>query len=76
MRIDSLFKNILESREISFNEISRKSGVPKRTIEEWYYNDREPSLYKAEKVLNALGYRFYFEKEKTAKEGYDVRQSL
>lgn len=61
MNLDRLFKNILENRQISFGEISRRSGVPVRTIEEWYYNDREPSLYKAEKVLEALGYEIIFE---------------
>lgn len=62
MKIDRLFKNILESREISFSEIARRSGISVRTIEEWYYNDREPSLYKAEKVLAALGYVITIEK--------------
>lgn len=62
MKLDGLFKGILQNRKISFSEISRRSGVPVRTIEEWYYNDREPSLYKAEKVLIALGYKIKIEK--------------
>lgn len=73
MDIAKEFKSILQKREMSFHELSEKSSIPVRTIEEWYYNDREPSLYKAEKVLIALGYTITIEKRESIKEGGDVR---
>lgn len=63
MDIEKDFKLILQNRQVSFHEIAQRSGIPVRTIEEWYYNDREPSLYKAEKVLIALGYKITIKKE-------------
>ena len=53
----------MDERHISLEILAKQSGIPRRTIEEWFYNDREPSLYKAEKVLSALGYKIKFEKE-------------
>ena len=73
MDIANIFKAILQNRQVSFHELSQQSGIPVRTIEEWYYNDREPSLYKAEKVLIALGYTITIEKRESIKEGGDVR---
>ena len=62
MEIRKVFKTLLRQRNHSFAELSKKSGVPTRTIQEWYYHDREPSLFTAEKVLVALGYRLTIEK--------------
>ncbi len=62
MKSDGLFKDILKNRKISFSEISRRSGISVRTIEEWYYNDKEPGFYKAEKVLAAMGYKLKIDK--------------
>lgn len=42
----------------NYKEIARKSGVNIRTIEEWVYHGRVPSLDKAEAVLGAMGLKF------------------
>ena len=62
MSIKKLFKKVLTEREMSFAELSQKSGVSARTIQEWYYHDREPSMFAVEKVLTTLGYELKIEK--------------
>lgn len=51
------FLKILKERKISVNELSKRSGVHLRTIQNWIYGIAEPSLSNAEKVLNAMGYQ-------------------
>lgn len=36
--------------------LSDKSGVPKRTIQEWMYNGRNPNFFELQCVLQVLGY--------------------
>lgn len=62
MKTEINFKEILKTRNVSFNELSKRSGISVRTIEEWYYNDKEPGFYKAEKVLAAMGYKLKIDK--------------
>lgn len=52
-----IFLKILQERKISVNQLSKRSGVHLRTIQNWIYCGVEPSLPNAEKVLNALGYQ-------------------
>ena len=68
MGMKKLFKNLITERTLSFAELAKKTGVSARTIQEWYYHDREPSLFAAEKVLLALGYRLTIEKIKEGEE--------
>lgn len=68
MDMKKLFKDLITERTLSFAELSKKSGVSARAIQEWYYHDREPSLFAAEKVLLALGYKLTIEKIKEGEE--------
>lgn len=56
------FLKILKERNISVKELSKRSDVHCRTIENWIHYGTEPSLFKAEKVLKSLGYRLKIEK--------------
>jgi len=58
----SLLLNILKDRSISFRALAKQSGVPFRTLENWYYRGDKPPIDKAEKVLNVLGYTIEIKK--------------
>lgn len=49
--LDTLLKEI---RRRGAYAVSRKSGIPKSTIESWLYGKAIPSLTKAEKVADAM----------------------
>lgn len=43
-----------EIRKRGAYEVSKKSGIPKSTIESWIYGKAIPSLTKAEQVADAM----------------------
>lgn len=43
-------------KEHSYKTLANDSGVPVTTIQNWMNIDSEPSLTKAQHVLNAMGY--------------------
>lgn len=49
---------LLRERKQSIRQISELSGVSTTTINHWIFDGIEPTLGNAEKVLNALGYKF------------------
>lgn len=52
----SNIRKLLKRRKLSMKVLSDKSGVPKRTIQEWMYNGRDPNLFDLQCVLQVLGY--------------------
>lgn len=56
MKLIGKVKGVILNSKLSFKKISDLSKVSNRTIEKWIYKGVMPSLDKAEKVLNALGY--------------------
>lgn len=52
----------IKTSDFSISELSRRSGVPSRTIQNWIYNGVDPTVGNLEKVLNALGYEIKLEK--------------
>lgn len=51
-RIENLRKNA----ELSTAELSRRSGVPRRTLDDWEHGRRKPrDVYQLKKVADALG---------------------
>lgn len=62
---DVLIELILSSN-LSIETLSQRSGVAASTIRSWINEGRSPSLYNAECVLNALGFRMKVEEEKGA----------
>lgn len=57
--MEDLLSNIwklLKRRKLSMKVLSDKSGVPKRTIQEWMYNGRNQNLFDLQCVLQVLGY--------------------
>lgn len=53
-----VLKNIREESGISQRQLSRKCGIPQRTIAEYenVTKGRHLSIYRVEKILLALGY--------------------
>lgn len=49
-------KKLREEKNYSRAELSRKSGVPARTIDDWENSRRKPrDIYQLKKVADALG---------------------
>lgn len=52
----SQFIALLRESNVSIAEMSRRTGIYHRTIENWLYENVVPSWDKACAVLNAIGY--------------------
>ena len=50
-----MLKEICSESGISSQELSQKTGIPKRTIDEYRTRRKEPSLSRGLKLADALG---------------------
>lgn len=49
-------EHLRKSAELSTAELSRRSGVPRRTLDDWEHERRKPrDIYQLKKVADALG---------------------
>lgn len=54
MKIEEI-KKIRKEKKMSIQDISNKTGIPLRTIQNWEYKRCSPRLDLLEKVVSALG---------------------
>lgn len=58
MKIQDLIIERIRNAKMTHVKLSKASGIKVRTIENWLYYGHMPTVDKAERVLNALGYEF------------------
>jgi len=58
MKIQDLIIERIRNAKMTHVKLSKASGIKVRTIENWLYYGHMPTVDKAERVMNALGYEF------------------
>jgi transcriptional regulator with XRE-family HTH domain len=56
MEFTQTFKELRKKEGLSVPEISRRTGIHKRTVEAWEIKNADPQVSYFNRALNALGY--------------------
>ena len=58
LTVSRILRRLIVESNMTYAELSEKSGVSAKTISHWLHSEYAPSIESAECVLNVLGYKF------------------